>query len=333
LTPATYRQAVLILAAPTFDDPTADRVAAELALRGVPVICMDAAQFPTQIALTATIRSGERWQGRLTAVNDGHEVVRLTNVGAVYFRHPEQFILDERMSPPERVFAYREARGGFGGVVQALADARWVNPPVAAARCEYKPIQLAEAARVGLEIPDTLITSDPQAAYDWAKSLGRPIVYKPLGGIWHGDEGRIRVLYTTVVDDLESLRDPAISRTAQLFQEQVPKAFEARAVVVGHRVFAMKIEAGSERAAIDWRSDYDALTYADLQLPAKTCEKLVELHRRLGLVCGAVDLICRPDGRYVVLETNQAGEWGWITQETGAPIAAAIADELTRSPA
>ncbi|TMQ90993.1 hypothetical protein ETD83_32985 [Actinomadura soli] len=72
-------------------------------------------------------------------------------------------------------------------------------------------------------------------------------MYKPLGGIWHGDEGQVRVPYTTPVTDLESLLDPAISRTAHLFQEQVPKAFEARAVVVGEQVFAMRIEAGSDR--------------------------------------------------------------------------------------
>ncbi|TDD84329.1 hypothetical protein E1298_20170 [Actinomadura rubrisoli] len=320
-------QSVLILASPR--DATADRVAAELALRGVAAIRLDAAQFPGEIAMTATISSGGRWRGSLSAVDDGRQVVGLEQVGAVYYRHPEQFVLDERMSAPERVFGYREARGGFGGVVQALASARWVNDAVRAAQCEYKPVQLAAAARVGLAIPQTLITSDPQAAYDWAQGLGRPIVYKPLGGIWHGDQGRIRVLYTTPVGDLESLRDPAIGRTANLFQEQIPKRFEARAVVVGDQVFAMRIEAGSERARIDWRADYDALTYAELQLPARTCEMLVELHRRLGLVCGAVDLIRAEDGRDVFLETNQAGEWGWIAEEIGAPIAAAIADELT----
>lgn len=288
-------------------DATADRVAAELAVRGVPAIRVDAAQFPRDLALTATLDPADRWHGVITATGDGRAVVGLAEVSAVCYRHPEQFVLDERMSAPERAFAFREARRGFGGVVQALG-ARWVNPPVAAAACEYKPVQLAEAARVGLAVPRTLLTSDPQAAYDWAKTLGRPIVYKPLGGIWHGDEGQVRVLYTTPVTDLGSLLDPAISRTAHLFQEQVPEAFEACAVVVGERVFAMRIEAGSERARIDWRSDYDALPYAELDLPEETCRKLVELHRQLGLVVGAVDLIRDTEGRDVLLETNQAGE-------------------------
>ncbi|MGH8968272.1 MAG: hypothetical protein ACRDXB_23505, partial [Actinomycetes bacterium] len=69
--------------------------------------------------------------------------------------------------------------------------------------------------------------------------------------------------------------------------------------------------------------------YSELQLPAETCAKLVALHRRLGLVAGAADLACDVDGRWVFFETNQSGEWGWLTQETGLPIAAAMADELT----
>ncbi|MDL4775315.1 ATP-grasp ribosomal peptide maturase [Actinomadura xylanilytica] len=328
MTASAHGRSVLVLTSP--EDPTADRVAAELAVRGVPVARLDTAQFPIEISMTATISSGDRWRGRLRSVGRGHDVLDLADVGGVYYRRPEQFVLDERMSAPERVFAYGEARVGFGGVVQALAGARWVNDPVAAARTEYKPVQLAMAAQVGLAVPATLITSDSQAAHDWATARGGPIIYKPMGGIWHGDEGKVRVLYTTRVEEPESLLDPAISRTANLFQEEVPKAFEARAVVVGNRVFAMRIEAGSERAAIDWRSDYDSLTYGELHLPAETCGKLVELHQRLGLVCGAVDLICDPDGRWVFLETNQGGEWGWLTQETGSPIAAAIADELTR---
>lgn len=54
----------------------------------------------------------------------------------------------------------------------------------------------------------------------------------------------------------------------------------------------------------------------------------MELHARLGLVYGAVDLIIEPSGRVVFLETNQGGEFGWIAEETGLPIPAAVADLL-----
>jgi hypothetical protein len=127
----------------------------------------------------------------------------------------------------------------LANVLIGLGDCRWVNDPVAAARCEYKPVQLAAAAAAGLAIPPTIITSSPQHAYDWATSLGRPVVYKPLDGIWHADDGQVRVVYTTVPDDPRTLPDPASGRTAQLIQQQIPRRTGARAVAVGETVLAL----------------------------------------------------------------------------------------------
>ncbi|HCU93946.1 MAG TPA: hypothetical protein DHU96_14970 [Actinobacteria bacterium] len=316
-------------------DQAASQVAAELAVRGVPVIRLDAADFPGKIAMAATITSGHAWAGPLTC--GGNELVELSQVGAIYCRRPTQFQMNERMSAPERAFAYGEARRGFGGALAALGlDGRclWLNDPVAAARAEYKPVQLAAAASAGLAIPPTLITSDPQAAHTWATDLGQPVIYKALGGFWHTDEGRIRALYTSPIEDPELLLDPALALTAHLFQQQItPKLCEARAVVIGSRVHAVRIDAASEQARIDWRSDYDALTYALIDLPADVASALVELHRRLGLVYGAADLVCDMSGQWVFLETNQRGEWGWLAGEAGLPVASSIADVLEAGPA
>jgi ATP-grasp ribosomal peptide maturase len=313
-------------------DQTADRVAAELAMRGVPVVSLDTADFPAKIAMAASIISGGTWAGPLT--RDGAELVELSRVRAVYYRRPTQFQVDERMSGPERAFAYGEARRGFGGVLAGLSHCLWVNDPVAAARCEYKPVQIAAAAASGLVIPSTLITSDPQAAYSWAAGLGRPVIYKALGSFWHADEGRIRALYTSPVTDPQQLRDPALALTAHLLQEQITaKAFEVRAIVVGPRVFAARIDAASDRARIDWRSDYDSLSYAPIDLPSHVASGLIRLHERLGLVYGAADLICDTSGQWFFLETNQRGEWGWLADEAGLPVASAIADALEAGPA
>ena len=94
-------------------------------------------------------------------------------------------------------------------------------------------------------------------------------------------------------------------------------------------MFTVRIDAGSDRARQDWRSDYDALAYVPIELPDEMAAALIALHRRLGLVYGAVDLICRPTGEWVFLELNQAGEWGWLAAATGIPIAGALADLMT----
>jgi hypothetical protein len=43
-------------------------------------------------------------------------------------------------------------------------------------------------------------------------------------------------------------------------------------------------------------------------------------------------LICEASGRWVFLETNQNGEWGWLSDEAGLPVAGALADLLKAGP-
>ncbi|SDH76901.1 ATP-grasp ribosomal peptide maturase, SAV_5884 family [Sinosporangium album] len=314
-------------------DTVAERVAVELVERGIPVVTMDTADFPAQISMATHIESGsDSWTGVISTPRGDLD---LAGVGAVYMRRPTQFRMDEEMTSPERAFAYSEARYGFGGVLSALRQSGtlWVNDPMAAMRAEYKPVQLALAARIGLKIPKTLITSDPHAAHAWAKGIGEPIVYKPLGGIWHADEGQVRVVYTTPIKDLDDLRDPAMSRTAQMFQAWIDKACEARAVVVGSQVLTVRIDSSTEQGTIDWRSDYDSLSYERIDLPGDVRDRLVELHERLGLIFGAVDLVCDTHGQWYFLETNQSGEWGWLNLKTGLPVHTAMADVLQKGPA
>jgi ATP-grasp ribosomal peptide maturase len=314
-------------------DTAAERVAAELAGRGVPVVTLDTADFPAQISMTARIQSGSRgWAG---IVHTPHGELDLAGVGAVYSRRPTQFRMDERMSSPERAFAYAEARYGFGGVLTALRQSGclWANDPMAAMRAEYKPIQLVTAARIGLRVPKTIITNDSHEAHAWAKELGKPFVYKAVGGIWHADEGQVRVIYTKPIDDPDELLDPALARTSQMFQEWIDKAYEVRAFVIGTEVLAVRIDSASEQGTIDWRSDYDSLTYERIDLPGEVHDRLVELHERLHLVFGAADLICDPQGRYHFLETNQSGEWGWLNQKADLPVPEALADVLQKGPA
>lgn len=315
---------VLILAHPS--DAVADLVGDELAARGVPSARLNPSAFPQRVTMAARISSPRKWSGILTL--DEGNVIELADVHAVWRRQASQFVLDERMSAPEKAFAYGEARRGFGGVLAALGHCRWVNDPVAAARAEYKPVQLAAAAEVGLRVPETLITSDPQAAHDWAKDLGRPIVYKTLSGIWHADEGQVRLIYTSPVEDPSQLLDPRLGLTAHLFQEQIQVDFAVRAIVVGDRVLTARIDPGSQAARQDWRADYDSLDYSAIDLPDEVSGALVRLHRRLGLEYGAADLLCDASGRLLFIETNQNGEFGWIADATGLPIPSAVADLL-----
>lgn len=173
-----------------------------------------------------------------------------------------------------------------------------------------------------------MISNEPERVHRWATTLGRPIVYKPLSGVWVPEQGEVKIIYTQVIDDLDTLLDRDIELTAHLFQAWVPKMYEARVIVAGDAVHAVAIHADSRESRVDWRSDYDALEYESITLPPEVSRALVQLHRSLGLAYGAVDMACDDEDRWWFLETNPAGEWGWLTERVGLPVAAALADLL-----
>ncbi|MEV0845410.1 ATP-grasp ribosomal peptide maturase [Streptomyces sp. NPDC049954] len=313
---------VLVITSP--DDWPTDRVVAELATRGVEVFRMDTADFPQSLALTGRIDEASAWSGVLVTE---HRTVDLARIGAVFYRTPGQFLLPEGMSGPERRFAAAQARAGLGGVLAAL-DCRWVNHPTWMARAEYKPAQLAVARAAGLRIPATIVTNRADDVRAFAEHLGGPVVCKAIASPVLIEGGQLKTVYTRRVaaDDLRDLQ--GIGTTAHLFQEWVEKAHEVRLTVVGERMFAVEIHAGSKAAYEDWRSDYGALTYTVTTVPDDVSTGTLRLMRRMQLRYGALDFVVRPDGKWVFLEINPAGQWDWIEGATGVGIVQAIADEL-----
>jgi glutathione synthase/RimK-type ligase-like ATP-grasp enzyme len=76
---------------------------------------------------------------------------------------------------------------------------------------------------------------------------------------------------------------------------------------------------------IDMRMDIANARITPVQLPEEVRDRLTDLMRRLGLVYGAIDMRRTPDGRYVFLEINPAGQWLFIEERTGQTISAALA--------
>jgi glutathione synthase/RimK-type ligase-like ATP-grasp enzyme len=205
---------------------------------------------------------------------------------------------------------------------------RWVNHPGREADAAYKPLQLATAARCGLTVTDTLVTNMPDAVHRFAAAHG-DVVTKMFGATSVLEQGGRRVAHTERLtpSHLADLR--GIEVTAHQFQRWVPKAHEARVVVVGDSQFAVEIHAGSEASYVDWRTDYDNLTYERVDPPEQVTAGIQALMRELGLAFGALDFVVTPGGEWVFLEVNPGGQYGWLETHTGIPVTATLADLLT----
>lgn len=310
--------AVLVLT--SRNDLTADAVVDELTSRGADVVRYDTADFPIASRLAVTL-GPDGWEGTLT----GDRPIDLRSVGSVWWRRPAEFVVPDAWPDIARAFAVSEARVGVLGVLGSL-PVRWINHPSKDSAANYKPVQLAVAARAGLSVPKTVITSDREHARDFVGT--DEVIYKGLSGGVLGPHLRHRYVPTTLVRS-DSI-DDAVAGTAHLFQERVPKDFEVRLTVIGDRMFPVAIYAGSEAAKLDWRTDYSSLTYEPVDLPPSVEKGVRLLMDELGLYFGALDFAVTPDGEWKFFEVNSNGQWHWIAAKTGLPLVDAMVDALQR---
>ncbi|WP_030775204.1 ATP-grasp ribosomal peptide maturase [Streptomyces sp. NRRL F-2664] len=303
-------------------DPAADLVVDELSTLQMPVMRFDMGDFPQGISLTAEHTVGP-WSGPLT--ND-LRTVRLEGVRAVYYRRPRLPLITDAIAEPHYTWAVDQALAGLLGTLYAL-PVLWVNRPEVDGIASHKPVQLPVAARSGLRTPRSLVTNVPQDARDFAASINGPLICKPLmGGPLNYEDGRRNGVPTHLINPNDL--DHSVGLTAHLFQEWIPKAHEVRLTVIGRKMFAAEIHAGSDASRIDWRSDYDSLTYKPCEVPDAVRAGVLRWLDHFGLNFGAFDFAVTPDGEWVFFECNPSGEWSWIQNKTGLPIARALAELL-----
>lgn len=303
-------------------DPAADLVVDALVRRQVPVMRFDMGDFPQGMTLTAEHTTGP-WSGLLA---DDLRSVRLEGVRAVYYRRPRLPSITEAITEPHHSWAAEQALAGLLGTLYAL-PVLWVNRPEVDKIASHKPVQLPVAAACGLATPRSLITNRPEDARQFAAAVDGPVICKPLmGGPLHYDDGRRQGVPTHLIDP--ATLDDTVAMTAHLFQEWIQKAYEVRLTVVGRELFAAEIHAGSEASRVDWRSDYDALSYKPCTVPGPVRDGVLAWLDHFGLNYGAFDFAVTPEGEWVMFECNPSGEWHFIETRTGLPIAAALAELL-----
>ena len=308
----------------TADRFVVERVREGLARRGARAVRFDTDLFPSEARLAARI--GDATGHRLAC---GGEELDLAEVDAVWLRKVWTPRLDERLDPRMREGALRESTAALQGFLDGLRGARWIDPPDRVRAASNKLRQLRIAREVGLDVPATLMTNDPDAVRSF-RAQHREIVAKLLTALSVGMEHQPFSVRTSLVRDEDLAGLDALRHAPMVFQERIEKEVELRVACVGARAFAGAIDARASAAGrVDWRAARpDEARWVPGELPDPVAAGLREILARLGLRQGAVDLIRTPEGRHVFLEVNPLGEWGMLERDLGLPIADAIAAEL-----
>lgn len=324
--PSTATRDVVLLLTHSGDFYTIDLVAQALARRGVRPIRFNTDLFPSRVKLSA--RAGDE-RGAQLFTEPGEEIFA-EEVRAVWARKLWSPRMADDLDERYRSMCVSESAAALEGFLDSLHDARWVNDLDRQRDAENKQRQLRLATRAGLRVPRTLVTNDPAAARQFFAETGGQMVAKLLRPLEISMDAASSFVYTNRVREEDLAGAEALRHSPMVFQELIPKAFELRVACVAERFFAGALDAtGTSRGDTDWRrAAPEECRWQKAELPAEVASALQTLMSDLGLVFGAVDLICTPAEEHVFLEVNPGGEWGMLERDLDLPISDAIAEAL-----
>jgi hypothetical protein len=313
-------------------DPHADQILVMLYDLGHTPFRINTEDIPERTTLAVSnAASRSRWAGALTTPE---RVLDLDDVRSVLWRRPGTPDLPPALGTRDRRFCLDETLAATRGIWALLGPAAyWMSHPQRIREASSKIGQLSRAADLGLEVPRTLVTNEPDRVREFFETCERRMIYKTLYSplpapalagstvqqqweysVKNPDAFKYFVLTTPIresdLDQLDTLR-----LAPGLFQEYVPKRVELRVTVIGDDVFAAEIHsqdhAGTQDDFRHWDVDF---RMAEHHLPDDVAKQCLELTRSYGLTFSTSDLVVTPDGRYVFLEMNPNGQWLWVQQ-------------------
>lgn len=296
-----------------------DDVVTRLNGRGLDVLRIDLADFPGQTALSCSWDPSREPQAMITTPAGTFD---LHDVQAAWWRRVRHPTVDPAVTDPNAAaFILSETHEAVSGMLDSLR-CPWMNPRGADAAAHHKPLQWTVARQVGLTVPDTLVTTNPDDARRFIqRAPGSKTVFKAF--IAMADAWR----ETRLVEDSDLEHLASVRLAPVIFQEYVP-GVDLRIIQVGERFYAAELDARRTSYPVDMRMVIGEAQVRAVSLPQAVEDQLLALQRRLGLVYGAIDMRRTDSGEYVFLEVNPAGQWLFVETLTGLPISQAVADQL-----
>lgn len=246
------------------------------------------------------------------------------DVSAVWYRRFARPQVLEGVNPDYRAFAARELTTVLDAFLEAIPGLH-VNRFEADRLAGNRLLQAVRARKIGFPVPETLVTQNEARAREFLRRHGQVVTKAISFGALGGPDGR--VAYTSAVSPDADWRGLATGPV--LLQQRIPKRREWRVTTVAKQVFSARTRDGAAIDPADWRrSNVADLIFEPSELPGTVKTMVTELTAASGLAFGAHDLIETPHGDFYFLETNPAGQWGWLELNAYLPISAALASLL-----
>lgn len=286
------------------DSPLA-AVRRALERRGTPVVFVDqrrSDESAIELHANGSLRG---------TISCGGAAADVAEIGSAYVRP-----YDARTLPGDH--GHASALGDALLTFAEISGATVVNRPSAMASNNSKPYQSALIAAAGFDVPETIVTTDPQAVIPFWERHGA-MIYKSVSGVRS-------IVARFTPEHVERLERVAHCPTQ--FQQYVPGT-DVRIHVVGGDAFSCTIVSDGD----DYRyaSARDEMVVIEpYDPPDEIVHRAVGVTAALGLSFSGIDLRRTPDGRWYCFEVNPSPGFTFYESATGLPIADAVAALMSR---
>jgi glutathione synthase/RimK-type ligase-like ATP-grasp enzyme len=194
------------------------------------------------------------------------------------------------------------------------ASIRWINSWQAYQFHQEKPLQLKRIKEIGVKIPSTLISNDPQAILEFVKSHEK-LTFKPVYG-----SSCTRPITETYFDrDRLSL---ALCFSPVKIQEYNPGT-NIRVYVIGESIYSAEICSPS----LDIVDSREA-QIIPIELPQTIQHQCRAIAKAFSLEWAAIDWRLNMRGEYIFLEANPSPKFLDFEYQTGFPITQTLVNLL-----
>ena len=288
-----------ILVLSNLEDPHAQHIANALSMSGVIVNYLCTRSFPTDIQIS--------WQpdeqvGFLTLPD--RQRLNLQDIHKVFWRNFCVPHIPDLKDGDLQAIAYSDTMSVLRTLLQADPD-MWVNSWQAYQFHKEKPLQLSKVKQLGVPIPATLISNDPEKISEFSRL--HKAIFKPVYGGTHTQ------LVTESHLDPERLNS-VLKLSPVTIQAYIPGT-NIRSYVIGDNVYSAEIRSN----ALDFRED-DASQLIPVEIPEYVRQQCLAITQALMLKWTAIDWRLQPTGEYIFLEANPSPMFIYFENQTGFPI-------------
>lgn len=179
--------------------------------------------------------------------------------------------------------------------------------------------ELLLAKKLGFNVPKMIYSNDSREVQKFL--MDRKSILKESGLKSFSDSRNNKMIFDSAVIKPENKKLKNLHSTPCMFQEFIDKKYDIRAVVVGNKVLAAKIESQkNDKSKNDWRGREHLIPFKPYKLPSVVEKKLIAFLKTMDFKIANVDLVMSENGKYYFLEMNRPGQWFFVEALAGIPI-------------